>query len=91
VTGRGEEARLGNVGFVGIGLGAGEFAVEPGEFGRAFEFLGGDHAWCDVGDGGHETAVRHPVGANLDDQPALGKAFEHRFAACRVALDAFQN
>ena len=92
VAGGGEEARLGDVGLLGVGLGAAELGVEPGELGGALahahfqrgvgalQRFGGDDARRDVGDGGDDAAVRHAVGADLDDQAAIGEALEERLA-----------
>ena len=99
----GEEARLGDVGLFGLGLGARERVVEPGQFLGAFldapfqlfvgalQRFGGFHARRHVGAGRDEAAVRHVVGAHFDDQPALGEALADRLRAREIALDALMH
>ena len=99
VARRGEEFGLGNIGLVGLALGARQRHVEAGEFlgallhaaferfVGALERLGRLHAGRDVGEGGDDAAVRHMVGAHLDHHAGLREAFEERFAAGDVALD----
>ena len=95
----GEEAGLGDVGLLGLGLGAAELGVEPGQLlgalahaplqrrVGALQRLGGVDARRDVGDGGDDAAVRHAVGAHLDDQAAVGEALEERLAVGDVVRE----
>ena len=88
----GEEARLGDVGLLGLALGAPQRVVEAGQFlgalldaplevfVRALERVGGFDARRHVGCRGDEAAVRHVVGADFDHQPALGEALADRLA-----------
>ena len=78
VAGRRQKLGLGNIGGVGVAFGARQRHVEVGEFlgalahaplqrfVGALERLGRLHAGGDIGIGGHETAVRHAVGAHFD-------------------------
>ena len=96
VAGGGEEAGLGDIGLFGVGLGAAELGVEPRQLGGALahahfqrrvgalQRLGGGDARRDVGDGGDDAAVRHAVGAHLDDEPAVEEALEVRLAVGHV-------
>ena len=95
VAGGGEEPRLGDVGLLGVGLGANELGVQAGEFGGALanphlercigtlERFGGCHARRDVGDGGDDAAVRHAVGADLDHKAAILETLEERLSVER--------
>ena len=94
VAGRREELGLGDIGVVGLALGARERGVEPRQLlgalvhaplqrlVGALERLGGFDARRDVGEGGDDAAVRHAVGAHLDHQAALGEALAGT-ARCR--------
>ena len=53
----------------------------------ALQRFGRFDARRDVGEGGDDAAVRHAVGAHLDDHAGLGEALEERLAAGDVALD----
>ena len=89
---RRQELGLGNIGGVGLAFGARQRGVEQGEFLGALahaplqrlvgplQRLGRLDARGDVGEGGHDAAVRHAVGAHLDHH-ALGEALEERLAA----------
>ena len=95
----GEKPGLGDIGLVGVGLGAAELGVQPGELGGAFahahfqrgvgalQRFGGDHARRDVGRGGDDAAVRHAVGADLDDQAAVDETLEERLAVGHVVVE----
>ena len=97
----GDEAGLRDIGVVGLGLGALELGIEPRQLAGALahaalqrgvgplERLGRLHARRDVGEGGDEAAVRHAVRAHLDDEAALGEAFQERLRRRGVIADAF--
>ena len=96
----GEEARLGDVGFLGLALGARQRVVEARQllgalldapfeiFVGALQRLGGFDARRHVGRGRDQAAVRHVVGADFDHQSALGEALADRLGAREVARDA---
>ena len=99
MAGGGEKFGLGNIGGVGLALGAGERHVEQCQFlgalahaplqrfVGALERLGGFDARRDVGEGGDDAAIRHVVGAHLDHHAGLGEALHEQFLAGDVALD----
>ena len=82
VARRRQEARLVEVGLVGLALGHRQRLVDLGELGRALphaalqrlvgarQRLGGGDALGDVGIGGDDAALRHRAGADLEDAPA---------------------
>ncbi len=100
VARRGEEARLGEIGFLGLGLGARQRLIETLELGGALlhaplqplvgrgEFLLGEHGLRHVGVGRDDAAVGQPRRADLDH--ALGgiEAQAHRLVVVEQALDA---
>ena len=57
----------------------------------AFQRLGGFEARRDVGEGGDDAAVRHPVGAHFDHEPALGKPLQERLGRGRIAREPVAN
>ena len=79
---RRQEARLVEVGLVGLALGDRQRLVDLGQLGRALahaplqrlvgarQRLGGLDALGDVGIGGDDAALRHRAGADLEDAPA---------------------
>ncbi len=99
VARRREEVGLGDIGLVGLALGARQRGVEPREFlgalahaplerlVGALQRFGRLDARGDVGEGGDDAAVRHAVGAHLDHHAAFGEALEEGLAAGDVALD----
>ena len=99
VARRGEELGLGNIGGVGLALGAGERGVEPRQLlgallhaplqrlVGALQRFGRFDAGGDVGEGGDDAAVRHAVGAHLDHQPRLGETLQERLGAGDVKID----
>ena len=99
----GEEPGLGDIGLLGLALGAAELGIEAGQllgallhpalerFVGAFELFGRLHARRDIGEGRDDAAVRHRVGAHLHDQIALGEAFEERLAARDIAREPFAH
>ena len=92
VAGGGEETGLGDIGLLGVGLGAAELGIEPRQLGGALahahfqrrvgalQRLGRDHARRDVGRGGDDAAVGHAVRSHLDDEAAVDEALEKGFA-----------
>ena len=103
VARRRQELGLGDIGCVGLALGVRERGIEPGELlgalvhapleclVGALERLGGLDASGDVGEGGDHTAVRHPVGAHLDDRARLSESVRATARAGNVALDLRAN
>ena len=92
-----QKPRLGNIGVVGLGLGADQLGIEPLELAGALahaalerrvgalQRLRGGDARGDVGERGHDAGARHRVAAHLDHQPALGKALQERLVGGGVA------
>ena len=99
MAGGGEKFGLGNIGGVGLALGAGERDVEQCQFlgafahapfqgfVRALQRLGGLDARRDVGEGGDDAAVRHVIGAHLDHHAGFGEALHEQFLAGDVAFN----
>ena len=91
---------LRHIGFVGRRLGAFERGVEPSQLCGAFAHpplqgcigalkgLGRLHARRDIGEGGHQTAVGHAVGANLDNKIASRHALQERCGVGSIFSDA---
>ena len=100
VAGRGEKPRLRQVGIFGDALGAREFGVEPRQFlgtrahpalergVGALQRLCGLETRCDIGEGDHQPAVRHPVGADFDDDLPARHSLEIRCAFGRPGCEA---
>jgi len=92
-----QKPRLGNIGVVGLGLGADQFGIEPLELAGALahatlerrigalQRLRGGDARGDVGERGHDAGARHRVAAHLDHEPALRKALQERLVGGGVA------
>ena len=80
---RRDEARLGEVGGIGIGLGGGQLLVEAGQFRgalrhpaferfiHALQFLRGEHALGRIDHGHDHPAVRHGARAEFEDLPRI--------------------
>ena len=98
-----QKPRLGNVGVVGLGLGADQLGIESLELAGALahatlersvgalqRFRGND-ARGDVGERGHDAGARHRVGAHLDHRPALGKALQERLRWRRRSVRAARD